>query len=73
MGTCAVLLAVRNLAVDGSWAQGLFGPIVRRLDPWIAQEAQRVAPLTVPTQFIEQPLIVGIFQTTIRWRMTIPV
>jgi hypothetical protein len=63
MGTCAVLGAVRHLAGDDCRAQGPFGPMIRRLDPRVGQEAEHGAPVTMPAQFIEQPLMVGIFQT----------
>lgn len=65
MGTYAVLGAVRYLAGDDCPAQGPFGPTIRRLDPRVAQEAEHGAPVMMPARFIEQPLMVGIFQMTV--------
>jgi hypothetical protein len=39
--------------------------MIRRLDPRVAQEAEHGAPVIMPAQFIEQPLMVAIFQTTV--------
>jgi hypothetical protein len=57
--------AVRDFASDHCRAQRPLRPIVGRLHPRVYrvyQEAQQVTPVVMPPQFIEQPLIVHIFQ-----------
>ena len=65
MSSSAIFGAVRHLAGDDRRAQGPFGPIVRRLDPRVHQETQHVAPVVMPAEFIEQPLVVPIFQPAV--------
>jgi len=65
MGTSAVFSAVRHLAGDDHQTQGSFRPIVGRLDSWLDQETQHVAPIVMPAQFIEQPLVVRAYQSVV--------
>ena len=60
-----VLRALRHFASDHSRAQRPLGSVVRRLNVRVLQEAQQVAPIMVPTNLIEQPLIVRIRQTAV--------
>jgi hypothetical protein len=41
------------------------GSMVRRLDPWVHQDAQDVAPIMMPAEFIEEALVGPIFQAAV--------
>ena len=63
-GVCSgvVFRALRDLASDHGGTQGPLGPVVRRLDARVLQEAQQVAPVMLRADAVEQPLIVRIRQ-----------
>jgi hypothetical protein len=60
-----VFRTLRDLAGDDGRAQRPLDAVVGRLNPRIRQEAKQVAPVVMPAEFIEQPLIVWIFQATV--------
>src|SRR5262249_58302627 len=69
MRTSAIFGAVRHLAGDDGRAQGPLRPIIGRFDPWVGPEAPHVAPVVMPAEFSEPPLVVRIFQAAITPRI----
>ncbi len=58
--TTDVLRAVRYLPRDHCRAERSLSTVVGRLNAWIIQETQQVAPVIVPTEFVLQPTVVRI-------------
>ena len=63
--TTDVLRAVRYLPRDHCRAERSLSTVVGRLDAWIIQETQQVAPVMVPTEFVLQPPVVRIRHGTV--------
>jgi hypothetical protein len=60
--------ARRHCAGDHGGAQRALRPMVGRFDPQVVQKALPVAPVVMPAECIEQPLMVGIAQAVERAR-----
>ena len=63
--TTDVLRAVRYLPRDHCRAERSLSTVVGRLNAWIIQETQQVAPVIVPTEFVLQPPVVRIRHGTV--------
>lgn len=62
IGTSLVLRALGYLASNHCRAQCSFGPVVGGLDTRVLQKAQEVAPVMVPPNLVQQPLVVPVRQ-----------
>ena len=58
----SVLEHCDTLRLDHREAEPALRAIIRRLDPWILQEPQEVAPVVVPPELIQEPLVVRVHQ-----------
>src|SRR5512134_1715812 len=65
VGSRGIFRALRHLAGNHGRSQDPLGPIVRRFNLWVLEEAEQVAAVMVAADLIEQALIVGIGQTAI--------
>ena len=63
--TTDVLRAVRYLPRDHCPTERSLSTVVGRLNAWIIQETQQVAPVMVPTEFVLQPPVVRIRHGTV--------
>ena len=63
--TTDVLRAVRYLPRDHCRAERSLSTVVGRLNAWIIQETQQVAPVIVPTEFVLQLPVVRIRHGTV--------
>jgi hypothetical protein len=65
MRSSPVFRARRHFTGDYGGTERPLGAIVRRLDPRLGQKTEQAPTVMVPAEFIEQPLIVWIFQATV--------
>ncbi len=63
------LRTLRHLAGNDRRTQRPLGPVVGGLNARIVQEAQQIAPVVVPPQFVEQPPVVGVLQGAVTQMM----
>ena len=63
--TTGVLRAVRYLPRDHCPTERSLSTVVGRLNAWIIQETQQVAPVMVPIEFVLQPPVVRIRHGTV--------
>ena len=61
--TTDVLRAVRYLPRDHCPTERSLSTVVGRLNAWIIQETQQVAPVIVPTEFVLQPPVVSMIKS----------
>ena len=60
-----VLRALGHLACDHRWPQRTLGPIISRLNERVVQKAQQVIPVMMPTELVQQPLVVRVRQQAV--------
>jgi hypothetical protein len=65
MGSGSGFRALRHVTGDHRRAQGPLRPIVRGLDARICEAPQQVAPVVMPAQFSEPPLMIPILPAAV--------